>query len=419
MNKLLEHNRFLEELILTIDNQLEKASVDLDNFDSVLRACLSIEEMRTIGSFFTGKSLAEKAVSLFSRDISLSSVILDPACGAGNLLIECSRRLDVKTTLSETLNDWGRVLNGFDIHQSFIDAAKLRLIIEALSRGVKNDCSVEKSFELLCNIKLKDALQVNSDELTSVTHLIFNPPFTTVDSPNENYWNKGKVNSAGVFVDKYLRDLPKSCDLSIILPDVLRSGARYSKFRDFLSSCIDGKTVIWGGFNNKTDVDVFIVHGILKNKIANDDMWTDELLDYLNLSSSYDVRVGPLVAYRDPETGPEYPYFHARNSISWSVVTKETERRRFNGTVIKPPFVLIKRTSNPTDKFRAVATVININEYVAVENHMIIAIPKSGSLNDCIELLDILKSQKTNNFLNKRIRLRHLTVGAVKEIPID
>ncbi|WP_312559539.1 N-6 DNA methylase [Atlantibacter hermannii] len=416
MNKLIDHNQFLKDLILTADHHLEKSAVDLDTFDSILRACLTIDEMREIGSFFTGQELASKAVSLFTTELSLDSIILDPACGAGNLLIECSRKLDVKMTLSETLREWGIVLNGFDIYQSFIDAARLRLIIEALSRGVKKDCSLEQAFALLCNIKVKDALLVTEEELSSVTHLILNPPFTTVESPKENYWKKGKVNAAGVFVDKYIRKLPQSCNVSIILPDVLRSGARYVYFRDFLNACVDGNHLIWGRFNSKTDVDVFIIHGVLRKN--NNNLWKKSLLNYIPLSSRYDVRIGPLVAYRDPKIGNEYPYFHAKNAISWSVIVKETETRRFAGTVLKPPFVLIKRTSNPNDKYRALATVINLTEYVAVENHMIVVTPKNGNLEDCIRLLDILKSQTTNDFLNERIRLRHLTVGAVKEIPI-
>ena len=59
-----------------------------------------------------------------------------------------------------------------------------------------------------------------------------------------------------------------------------------------------------------------------------------------------------------------------------------------------------------------------MNEYIAVENHMIIASPKSGKVEDCIALLNILKSRETNDFLNNRIRLRHLTVSAIKDIPI-
>ncbi len=418
MIQLTQHNQSLKDLILSIEETLLNPSVDLDSFDIVLREYLSIDEMREVGCFFTGQALAHKLVASLPNPILSDSIVLDPACGAGNLLIECSRRLPVCDTLSVTLANWGKVLWGYDLYPSFIDAAKLRLIIEAMTRGAQRDCGIDKAFELLPNICVKDALDIHVQDLDKVTHIVINPPFTICESPKINFWKRGKVNSAGVFVDKYVRNLPDGCSLGFILPDVLRSGSRYGLFRDFLDSNIHGAHSIWGRFNNKTDVDVFIVSGILKRNNESKDLWKDEARDYIPLSQMFDVRVGPLVAYRDPEVGIEYPYFHAKNSFSWHVLTEATEFRKFSGTVIKPPFVIIKRTSSPNDRYRAQCAVINMNEYIAVENHMIIASPKSGKVEDCIALLNILKSQETNDFLNNRIRLRHLTVSAIKDIPI-
>ncbi|HIB8922266.1 TPA: N-6 DNA methylase, partial [Morganella morganii] len=138
----------------------------------------------------------------------------------------------------------------------------------------------------------------------------------------------------------------------------------------------------------------------------------------ISLSKLFDVRIGPLVAYRDPQEGNNYPYFHAKNSIAWSEISTATEFRKFSGKVIFPPFILIKRTSSPSDKYRASATLINLSEPVAVENHMIVLIPKTGKLSDCRKVMTILKSKKTNQFLNSRARMRHLTVNSVKDIPI-
>jgi len=115
--------------------------VDLDTIDGVLRQCLSIQEMREAGSFFTGQTLATEAVDTLQYPISADSVVLDPNCGAGNLLIECSRKLKLEPTLSETLKLWGRILRGYDIHAHFIEATKIRLAIEAVNRGAIVDCS--------------------------------------------------------------------------------------------------------------------------------------------------------------------------------------------------------------------------------------------------------------------------------------
>ncbi|MDI7120349.1 SAM-dependent DNA methyltransferase, partial [Escherichia coli] len=60
----------------------------------------------------------------------------------------------------------------------------------------------------------------------------------------------------------YIRILPNHCNISAILPDVLRSGSRYHHFRDFISSEMKATCEIYGRFNSQTDVDVFILSGI-------------------------------------------------------------------------------------------------------------------------------------------------------------
>jgi hypothetical protein len=54
-----------------------------------------------------------------------------------------------------------------------------------------------------------------------------------------------------------------------------------------------------------------------------------------------------------------------------------------------------------------------------IENHMIVVKPKDGKVKTCKMLMKILQCQQTNDFLNNRIRLRHLTVGVVKDIPVN
>ncbi len=422
MNQLRTHNSelrdYLEQEDIFINIRSLELLVNLDSIDSVLRKCLSKESMREAGSYFTGSELADAAISQFQVPIDTNSVVLDPTCGAGNLLIACSRKLETYETLSRTLEVWGRVLWGYDIHDSFIEATKLRLILEALYRGVNKDCSIDVGLDLLRNIVCRDAMSISSDELISVTHVIMNPPFSDWKSPQIDYWKKGKVNAAGVIFDKYQRVLPRWCEVVAILPDVLRSGSRYSEFRNFVSRDFSGKCSVWGRFNNKTDVDVFILYGCMTYDIKHEIKWHKELEEYLKLSEKFDVRIGPLVAYRDPKEGIVYPYFHQKNCPTWGVIESHQETRAFKGTVLKPPFVLVKRTSSPSDKYRAAATIIAIDSLSAVENHMIVISPKSGALIDCELLMNVLRSDRTNEFLNDRARMRHLTVGVVKDIPL-
>jgi len=418
MIKLAHHNEELKERIFSASNDFVEKAIDLDIFDMVLRECLTISEMRELGSFFTGQELATKAVSLFENSINNHSIILDPACGAGNLLIECSRHLNVNKSLKVTLQEWGGVLYGYDINGSFIEAAKLRLIVEAVSRGANRDCSFHHAMNLLSNIIVKDALTTTVEEIHCVTHIIMNPPFISIESPKVNYWKLGKVNMAGIFVDHFIRISMRNTEFSAILPDVLRSGSRYDGFRGFINQSLAGSNFIWGRFNKKTDVDVFMLHGITSQNSPSSDVFASTQTSSKTISSYFDVCIGPLVAYRDPLTGPDFPYFHAKNSKAWDKLECSSERRKFSGKVIKPPFVIVKRTSSPNDKYRAVGTIINCEEAVAVENHMIVIQPKNKSLKDCQKLIEVLRSDKTNEFLNERIRLRHLTVSAIKEIPM-
>ncbi|WP_019615122.1 N-6 DNA methylase [Psychromonas ossibalaenae] len=421
MNQLYNTNNILESLFESFeyaDTAQLRLVLDLDHSDEVLRQYLSIDEMREIGSFFTGQKLSSLAVKGLCNAITFDSVVLDPTCGAGNLLIECSRKLGIKNSLLETLKLWGNVLCGFDLFESFIRATKMRLILEALDRGAKKDCSLAEALSQFGNIKVMDAMYLHSEELKNITHAIMNPPFSSWDSPEVNYWKKGKVNSAGVVLDHYIRNLPDECVISAILPDVLRSGSRYEEWRSYTSNNLIGNCEVIGRFNKKTDVDVFLLTGLLKTSNENIS-WFKSLQEYTPVSEFFDVCIGPLVAYRDPEKGPRYPYVHPKNAPVWETLKELSETREFTGRIIEPPFVVIRRTSSPSDKSRASATIIATAEAVAVENHLIVIRPKSSTIKDCKKLLKVLKSPKTNDFLNDRMRCRHLTVGIVKQIPFQ
>lgn len=420
MKKFSCHNYnlklFFESIDIADDNIELREMVNLDSIDGVLRQYLSIDEMREAGSFFTGQKLSTSCVSRFNKAITFDSVVLDPTCGAGNLLIECSRQLGVESSLSSTLLLWGKVLRGYDIHGSFIEASKLRLVLEALNRGVTKDCTISEAMLFFTNLKVADALTIGKEDLQSVTHIIMNPPFLSWLSPKVDYWKQGKVNSAGIILDYYIRNLPTGCEISAILPDVLRSGARYKPFREFVSNRTKSNCEVVGRFNSKTDVDVFILDGIISPSDIEIN-WFPEIEVYIPISEYFHVCVGPLVGYRDAQEGPEYPFIHSKNAPLWTTIKQFSEYRKFKGKVIKPPFVIIRRTSSPSDKHRASGTIISGNELVAVENHLIVLTPKSNKLKDCSKLLKSLRLKETSDFLNDRIRCRHLTVGVVKNIP--
>lgn len=390
----------------------------MSRIDQMVRTNIFTEELKKLGAFFTEQVLAEQACKQFQSAITADSIVLDPSCGIGNLLVESSRQLGVCRLLSDTLKQWNKILKGFDIRADFVELTKLQLILEALRRGVEKDCSIDKAISYLNHIELRDALSISKEEIKGVTHLFMNPPFITIQAPKRDYWGNGKTNSAAVFFDYYLRLLPENSHVVAILPDVLRSGSRFAHFRKFVASELYGCLQVWGRFSVSADVDVFILSGQKMNSHCSLEWAKRPQLEGKILSSEYQVCVGPLVAYRDKQQGQLYPYFHPKNCKNWEIVTAVSEMRAFDGKVIQPPCILIKRTSSPSDKFRAAATLVNLKQPIAVENHLIVVTPKDGKLKSCKKLLKVLAKSEINHFLNEQIRTRHLTVGVVKMIPL-
>jgi hypothetical protein len=56
------------------------------------------------------------------------------------------------------------------------------------------------------------------------------------------------------------------------------------------------------------------------------------------------------------------------------------------------------------------------DEAVAVENHLLVALPRGGSVQICEALLAVLRMADTNDQLNELMRCRHLTTGAIKAL---
>jgi hypothetical protein len=130
------------------------------------------------------------------------------------------------------------------------------------------------------------------------------------------------------------------------------------------------------------------------------------------------ISVGSLVPHRHSNRGKWHPYLQAQGLARWGKVNVDRlPKKRFTGTVFAPPFIAVRRTSRPNDSGRAVGTVIFGNKPVAVENHLIVVKPNDASLDTCEEIKDLLRSEATDQWLDHRIRCRHLTVRALQEIP--
>ena len=405
-----------------------------DNGDSVLpellnghagaklRETVPLRVRREHGAFFSGSALRAAALSpwLLAQGAAHQVPILDPAIGAGDLLIEVAQNLPVNQNLAPTLSRWGEFLHGRDVEQTFVRLAKARLVLLAVSRGAIRHGEMNVNVnDYFPEIKVGDGLDL-LDSGWSGGHIVMNPPYTYRQTPGDIDWAGGRTNLAAFFLAAALQRTSPGTRLTAILPDVIRTGSRYERLRSLVERRLRSSVIEqYGRFDAWTDIDVFILRGVIANSNQNAlpiQWWRGN--DGERLGDRFDVSVGPVVPHRDREFEHRGPYLHARAiPLGGDYNVIEAERRGFRSRLFVPPFVVLRRTSRPGDKSRGVGTVILGDEGVLVENHLIVLKPKDDSVDACRRVVNLLKSSKSKQFLDDRIRCRHLTVKALNEVP--
>lgn len=386
-----------------------------------LRKAINLTDRRADGAFFTSRELAQRLLGRPSPEHCGQETYFDPTCGAGDLLLAAARRLPVNRGLSETLSFWGERIAGYDKHSEFVRAAKARLAILAMCRGARpnngKDIQLDKVFPL---IRVSNALTDNS-LYKKATHVLLNPPFCAVDAPAGCKWACGSVTAASLFVETALTQVSEGTLVSAILPDVLRSGSRYEAWRQSVKArAVIDRIRTHGLFDVTADIDVFLLHlHVVEDAQAGSWTTTRQRLGPCDgcVRDKFAVHVGPVVPHRHKLVGPACPYIHAHNLPRWEIFSPTADSRRFSGRTFKPPFVVVRRTSRPGDEKRAVATTIIGDDPVAVENHLLVFVPFDARLSTCEALVARLRLTKTDVWLDRRIRCRHLTVRALAELP--
>ena len=340
--------------------------------------------------------------------------------GAGDLLIEVARHLPVDKDLTRTLGWWGDLLHGRDVEPDFVRLAKARLVLFAVSRGavVNTHSSVELD-EVLPGIQVGDGLDLLSSGWTG-GHIAMNPPYTYAQAPDNVDWAQGRTSLAAIFLAASVQRTQPGTRLTAILPDVIRTGSRYARLRSLVANRLSSPTTeVYGQFDDWTDVDVFILRGVVEDCPPNPshvEWWKQGTGE--RLCDTFDVCVGPVVPHRDPESEPKQPYLHARAiPLGGDFDVSHAERRGFQKSLLRPPFVVVRRTSRPGDRSRGIGTVILGTEDVLIENHLLVLKPKDSSIGACRRVVELLESTGAKQWLDERIRCRHLTVRALSEMP--
>lgn len=389
-----------------------------------LRKRVPLADRQEMGAFFTGASLRARALGPVVDDLDAVVRVWDPACGAGDLLLSYAASLPALPDLTETISSWEGRLFGSDLQPLFIRAARARLVLAAYDRGARAITGAHADISAVFpGLRAEDSF-AHSHRFAEADHIVLNPPYINMRAPAGCNWASGKISAAAVFVSECLAHASSGTRLVAILPDVLRTGSRYRKWRALVAkSSKITRVEVFGAFDPQADVDVFVLEAVI-GEIGGQAAIEDTIWNPVTQTSTstigdlFTVSVGSVVPHRDPEDGPIRPFLHAKNAPRWGTMLHIEEVRAWNGKVVEPPFVVIRRTSSPSDRWRAIGTLVLGEDAVAVENHLIILTPKLGGVEECRRVLAILQQPSTDAWLNERMRCRHLTVEAVRQIPL-
>ena len=333
-------------------------------------------------AYFTNATMAARLANLVPMG-EVPRTYFDPTCGAGDLLLAVAKRLPIASTLTATIDEWGRCLSGRDpirgLHPCG-EGATGTIGCEAMPRASPRQTK-SSSQECFPEIREGDFL-ARCERPHDANVVVMNPPFGYTRAPDECCWTQGRVSSAAVFAEKAIQDARAGARIVAILPDVLRAGARYHRWRSMLD--VLGTTrrkVPLGIFDQWADVDVYLLDFLRGDAPPSCDSIAADQPDIKSggVSTRFSVHVGAVVPHRHKEIGPMAPYIKARSLPAWGEQREIIEERRFSGRLFEPPFVVVRRTSRPDQKYRAVATVVLGKDPVAVENHLIVLLPKNGT----------------------------------------
>lgn len=378
---------------------------------------VALDVRRSQGTFFTAPLLAERTARELILRTGITSKVVDPCVGMGDLLLAYARHLPIGSRIEDTLADWGEILHGMDICGDLARTARLRLKALALYRHGLNYDELRLSGEFP-NIKAGDFFD-NVETLADSPAIFVNPPFQQSRVKERLGWSSGQVSMAAVFLSKLLENVGSSTSVMAILPEVLRCGSRYARLREHIASLgFGGQFISHGRFDQHADVDVF---STLLSRDELSGVWAPapRNREQQVLSDKFEIRIGPVVPHRAKNKGAWRKYICAKSVPLAAESFEPRSSLRFTGTVFDAPFVVLRRTSGPSDKRRSNPTTIVSDGPVAVENHLVVLLPKDreNRIASCQAACKVLKNERTQNYLNTEMRCRHLTKTVVENIP--
>lgn len=378
---------------------------------------------RRDGIFFSSSSLADYVSNRVKGLLQAGASVADPTCGAGELLLSCLQHCKREENSLSTATGFSKLIHGYDLQPEFAEATKLRLAAYVADahrdEGIQDATSLSSLF---VNIHHRDYLEFASG-LGCVDIIVTNPPFGTAIASPGCSWSSGKTQRAAVFIDLLLAHAKVGQHIVAILPDVLRSGSRYLRWRQFVESkCQVIDIHPYGSFGESADVDVFVLHAVKRDPSvcsSSDGDWSEHSKNRNRpkIADDFDVSIGPVVPHRHANVGPWCFYINVSEATPDAEVTR-LGKRRFKGRLFEPPFVVVRRTSSPSDSRRIIPTLVQVDGPVAVENHLMVISPHDRSIVSCRRIMSSMVHDRVNSWVNTVNRCRHLTKGLVENIPL-
>jgi hypothetical protein len=378
---------------------------------------LSLSDRRLHGVFFSGPSWAKRILS--GQKMGQWRRFIDPSVGVGDLLIEVCSSLPLKSSVHKTIEDWSKRLVAIDLRKSFLDITWLRIQALAVHRhSVEKGQVADLVFrELPESFIVGDALTIKLD-LRQHDCVVMNPPYQRIVAPAHSFVGKGKRSAAAIHLEHILLQAPPGVGVFALVPDVLRSGSSYERFRKELRRIADVSSFDpFGAFGIQADIDVAILAAVTRKSTNEKKSAEKETIQVKKVGDFFDVSVGPVVPHRTPITGQRYGYLTAKNAVVGKEISSPVEFANYACRLERGPLVIVRRTSSPSDKKRARSTLVTFSKELLVENHLLILKPKDKKVSTCRALLRVLEDQSSDVWLNDFIRCRHLTVGSLKQLP--
>jgi N-6 DNA Methylase len=391
-----------------------------------LRQAVPVEARRSSSTFFTSSSLRARLVAPYRELVARDTLVLDPTCGAGDLLIAALELLPDSWTAARIRRHVASHFCGRELIPVLAAVARDRLQLAVSmaspSRGKVEAFSTPK-------IQAGDGLGADVP-YASARLVLLNPPYGRKILSQPTHWAEGLTSQAAPFTIHVLENCRNNTRVAAILPDVLRSGSRYRKWRDEVEklAIIDELEVV-GLFDSWTDIDVFIAHLRVRPR-RRSPVSADASFDWhsmipptqrdISLGDIASVSIGDVVPHRHKEEGPEVPYLTVHSTPIGETITT-APKRKFVGRLHKAPFIVIRRTSAPTRAggARIASSIVHSTlGSVAVENHLIVVKPNASTLSACRRLRKQLGDPAVTAWLDKRLRTRHLTKEALLELPL-